>query len=104
MAAAGTAPGGTGTGRYVTLVSSQIPGAAARAESGQRKTADVVLWLRRDAGNKTQAQGHLPRLRGGGVPLAVGFPRHATRSAYPLIAVPASAPGSAGPARPACCP
>jgi len=46
MAGAGTAPGGTGAGRYVNLVSCQMPGAAARAESGQRKTADVVLWLR----------------------------------------------------------
>ena len=30
--------------------------------------------------------------------------RHATGPAQELIAVPASAPGSAGPARPACCP
>jgi hypothetical protein len=68
MAGAGTAPGGTGAGRYVNLVSCQMPGAAARAESGQRKTADVVLWLRRDAGNETRAQGHLLWPRCGGCP------------------------------------
>ncbi len=35
-------------------------GAAARADSGQRKTADVVLWLRQGAGNELRARGHLP--------------------------------------------
>ena len=53
-AMAGAAARGTGAGRYVILVSCQMPGAAARAESGQRKTADVLLWLRRDAGNETR--------------------------------------------------
>ena len=104
MAGAGAAPGGTGAGRYVNLVSCQMPGPPRGQTPGSGKTADVVLWLRRDAGNETRAQGHLPRPRCGGVPLAEGFPRHATGPAYPLIAVPASAPGSAGPARPACCP
>ena len=55
-------------------------------------------------GDKTRANGHLARPRCGGVPLAGGFPRHATGPAYPLTAMPASAPGSAGPGRPACCP
>ena len=37
IAGAEAAPGGTGAGRYVTLVSCQMAGAAAQADSGQRK-------------------------------------------------------------------
>src|SRR6266851_1384251 len=74
MTGAGTAPGGTGAGRYVNLVSCQMPGPPRGQTPGSGKTADVVLWLRRDAGNKTRAQGHLPRPRRDGVPQAEGFP------------------------------
>ena len=60
MAGAEAAPGGTGAGRYVNLVSCQMPGPPRGQIPGSGKPADVVLWLRRDAGNKTRAQGHLP--------------------------------------------
>jgi hypothetical protein len=46
-AMAGAAPGGTGAGRYVTLVSCQVSGAAALADSGQRKQQMFLLWLLR---------------------------------------------------------
>ena len=60
MAGAEAAPGGTGAGRYVNLVSCQMPGPPRGQIPGSGKPAGVVLWLRRDAGNKTRAQGHLP--------------------------------------------
>src|SRR5260370_30986985 len=57
MAGAGTAPGGTGAGRYVTLVSCPVPGPPRGQTPGSEKTADVGLWLRRDAGNKDAGPG-----------------------------------------------
>ena len=73
---AGAAPGGTRAGRYVTVVSCQVSGRRAgrfrAAESRRRALAPAGVR------NETRAQGHLPRPRCGGVPLAEGFPRHAT--------------------------